>query len=149
MKIERLRYMTEPLAENTLVVGPISLTLYAEIDQEDTNWIVVLKDVGPDVSVRTQREGERFVPDDLPERELTRAWLKASHRAVDSILSDPSHGRLGIHSLETPSCQSCQAKLMNIAARFSRQPTCSRLAIGSAWISPASTWPPERGAQQC
>ena len=25
-KIERLRYMTEPLAEDTLVVGPISLT---------------------------------------------------------------------------------------------------------------------------
>jgi putative CocE/NonD family hydrolase len=89
MKIERLRYMTEPLAEDTLVVGPISLTLYAEIDQEDTNWIVVLKDVGPDVSVRTQREGERFVPDDLPERELTRGWLKASHRAVDSERSEP------------------------------------------------------------
>ena len=38
------------------------LTLYAAIDQDDTNWIVVLKDVGPDVSVRTAREGERDVP---------------------------------------------------------------------------------------
>ena len=91
MKIERLRYMTEPLAHDTLVAGPISLTLFAEIDQEDTNWIVVLKDVGPDVSVRTQREGERFVPGGLPERELTRGWLKASHRAVD-----PSRSRPGV-----------------------------------------------------
>ena len=62
MKIERLRYMTDPLPKDTLVAGPISLTLYAALDQEDTNWIVVLKDIGPDVSVRTQREGERFVP---------------------------------------------------------------------------------------
>ena len=89
MKIERLRYMTDPLPEDTLVIGPISLTLYASIDQEDTNWIVILKDVGPDVSVRTAREGERFVPGNLPERELTRGWLKASHRALDLMRSKP------------------------------------------------------------
>ena len=89
MKIERLRYMTDPLPKDTLVIGPISLTLYASIDQEDTNWIVILKDVGPDVSVRTAREGERFVPDSLPERELTRGWLKASHRALDPKRSKP------------------------------------------------------------
>ena len=29
-------------------------TLFAAIDQDDTNWIVILKDVGPDVSVRTR-----------------------------------------------------------------------------------------------
>jgi len=89
MKIERLRYMTGPLPEDTLVIGPISLTLYASIDQEDTNWIVILKDVGPDVSVRTAREGERSVPGNLPERELTRGWLKASHRALDPKRSKP------------------------------------------------------------
>jgi hypothetical protein len=89
MEIERLRYMTEPLSHDVLVAGPISLTLYAEIDQEDTNWIVILKDVGPDPSVRTQREGERFVPGNLHERELTRGWLKASHRAVDPARSKP------------------------------------------------------------
>ena len=88
MKVEKLRYMTEPLAEDTTVVGPISLTLHAAIDQDDTNWIVVLKDVGPDVSVVTAREGERTVPD-LPERELTRGWLKASYRALDEERSKP------------------------------------------------------------
>ena len=89
MKVERLRYMTEPLADDLLVVGPCSLTIHAALDQDDTNWIIALSDVGPDVSVRTQREGERFVPGDLPERELTRGWLKASHRALDPERSKP------------------------------------------------------------
>ncbi len=88
-KIERLRYMTEPLPHDVTVAGPISLTLHAAIDQEDTNWIVILKDVGPDVSVRTAREGERDVPADIPERELTRGWLKASYRALDEGRSTP------------------------------------------------------------
>jgi uncharacterized protein len=87
--IQRLRYMTDPLPEDTLVIGPLSLTLHAAIDQEDTNWIIVLKDVGPDASVQTAREGERAVPKDLQERELTRGWLKASHRAVDPERSKP------------------------------------------------------------
>lgn len=88
-KVERLRYMSAPLAEDLTIAGPITLVLYAAIDQEDTNWIVVLSDVGPDVSVRTARDGERQVPDDLPERELTRGWLKASYRAVDETRSKP------------------------------------------------------------
>jgi len=88
-KIERLRYLTEPLTSDLTVVGPISLTLYAAIDQLDTNWIVILKDIGPDVSVVTAREGERAIPTDLPERELTRGWLKASYRALDEERSTP------------------------------------------------------------
>ena len=88
-KISRLRYMTEPLPEDTLVIGPIALYLHASIDQDDTNWIVILKDVGPDVSVRTAREGEVDVPDNLHERELTRGWLKASHRNLDPKRSKP------------------------------------------------------------
>jgi putative CocE/NonD family hydrolase len=82
-RVAGLKYLSEPLAHDLMIAGPIVLHLYAAIDQEDTNWIVILKDVGPDVSVRTAREGERELPDDLPERELTRGWLKASHRALD------------------------------------------------------------------
>jgi predicted acyl esterase len=73
--VQRLRYMSDPLPKDTLIAGPSALYLHAAIDQEDTNWIVILKDVGPDVSVRTAREGENEVPDRLPERELTRGWL--------------------------------------------------------------------------
>jgi predicted acyl esterase len=71
------------------MIGPSALYLYAALDQEDTNWIIILKDVGPDGSVMTAREGEKEVPDNLPERELTRGWLKASHRALDPDRSEP------------------------------------------------------------
>jgi predicted acyl esterase len=87
--IQKLRYLTDPLPDDVLVAGPIVLNLFAEIDQDDTNWIVVLKDVGPDVSVMTVREGERELPKNLSERELTRGWLKASLRAPDPKRSKP------------------------------------------------------------
>jgi hypothetical protein len=87
--VQRLRYMTDPLPHDVLVAGPLALTLYASIDQDDTNWIVILKDVGPDVSVLSVREGEREVPKSLHEREISRGWLKASHRALDPERSKP------------------------------------------------------------
>ena len=87
--IQKLRYLSEPLAQDTLIAGPAVLNLFAAIDQDDTNWIVVIKDVGPDVSVMTVREGERELPKNLPEREVTRGWLKASHRALDAKRSKP------------------------------------------------------------
>jgi predicted acyl esterase len=88
-QIAKLRYMSEPLGADTLVAGPLVLTLFAEIDQDDTNWIVTLKDAGPDHAVRTAREGERELSGDLAERELTRGWLKASNRALDPARSQP------------------------------------------------------------
>src|SRR6516162_4256362 len=63
--------------------------LHDSIDQDDTNWIIILKDVGPDVGVQSAREGERAVSANLPERELTRGWLKASHRTLDAKRSTP------------------------------------------------------------
>lgn len=71
--IQSLKYTTGPLVDPLEVTGPIALDLYAAIDQEDTNWIAVLKDVAPDGS----------------EVELTRGWLKASHRALDPEKSKP------------------------------------------------------------
>ncbi|MDR1069774.1 MAG: CocE/NonD family hydrolase [Gracilibacteraceae bacterium] len=87
-RVERLRYLSDPLPEDTLVVGPVVLKLFASLDQDDTAWIVILKDVGPDVSVQTAREGETERPA-VPERELTRGWLKASLRATDPERSKP------------------------------------------------------------
>jgi predicted acyl esterase len=86
--VQKLRYLTDPLPEDIEVTGPLSLHFWAEIDQEDTNWIIVIKDVGPDVSVQTAREGEMERPN-VYEREVTRGWLKASHRAVDESKSLP------------------------------------------------------------
>ena len=86
--VQKLRYMTEPLPQDLEVTGPLSLHFWAEIDQEDTNWIIIIKDVGPDVSVQTAREGEMERPQ-VFEREITRGWLKASHRAINEEKSLP------------------------------------------------------------
>src|SRR5262249_58400270 len=50
-RIQKLRYLSEPLPDDVTIAGPSVLHLYASIDQDDTNWIVILKDVGPDVCV--------------------------------------------------------------------------------------------------
>jgi predicted acyl esterase len=86
--VQKLKYLTDPLPEDIEVTGPLSLHFWAEIDQEDTNWIIIIKDVGPDVSVQKAREGE-FERPQVSEREVTRGWLKASHRAVDTSKSPP------------------------------------------------------------
>lgn len=87
-RVQKLVYMTEPLPHDLEITGPLSFHFWAEIDQEDTNWIIIIKDVGPDVSVQTAREGEMDRPE-VFEREVTRGWLKASHRAMDEAKSLP------------------------------------------------------------
>jgi len=71
--VQSLKYLTEPFAEDVEVTGPIALHLYAAIDQTDTNWIIAIKDMDPSNC----------------ETEVTRGWLKASHRAVDESRSKP------------------------------------------------------------
>ena len=80
-EVAELAYATEPLAAGLEVIGPLSLTLHAAIDQDDTNWIVALEDVDPDGAAR----------------ELTRGFLKASHREIDPERStrwEPYHPHL-------------------------------------------------------
>lgn len=66
-------YLTVPYAADVQIIGPMALTLFAEIDADDTNWMVSVLDVSPDGT----------------EVELTRGFLKASHRAVDEARSEP------------------------------------------------------------
>ena len=86
--VQKLRYVTDPLPDDVEVTGPLSFHFWAEIDQEDTNWIIIIKDLGPDVSVQTAKQGEMERPP-VYEREITRGWLKASHRAIDEKKSLP------------------------------------------------------------
>jgi hypothetical protein len=71
--VAQAEYATEPFAEDVEVIGPLALTLYAAIDDVDTNWMASVLDVFPDGT----------------EVELTRGFLKASHRAVDESRSEP------------------------------------------------------------
>lgn len=66
-------YLTEPLREEVELIGPSALTLHASIDSTDTNWMASVIDVAPDGR----------------EVELTRGFLKASHREVDEERSQP------------------------------------------------------------
>jgi predicted acyl esterase len=70
---EFLSYSTGPLEKDVEVVGPVVLYLYAALSGEDADFIVKLKDVGP--------EGTQTV--------LSRGWLKASHRTIDQERSRP------------------------------------------------------------
>lgn len=66
-------YRTAPLEADLEVSGPMSLTLFAALDDTDGHWIAEVYDLDPD-------GGRRLV---------TRGWLKASFRALDPGRSRP------------------------------------------------------------
>jgi predicted acyl esterase len=71
--VQRLEYATLPRSEDLLLIGPAACTLFAAIDAPDTHWIVAVLDLAPDGTAV----------------DLTRGYLKASHREVDLARSTP------------------------------------------------------------
>lgn len=69
---DELTFRTDPVEENTAIVGPITATLYLSTTALDTEIFVQLIDEGPD--------GSR--------QYLQRGMLRASHRAIDTSRSD-------------------------------------------------------------
>ncbi len=61
-------FLSPPLVENTEIIGPILLDLYASTTSDDVLFFVSLLDVNP--------HGEETI--------LTRGWLRGSHREIDS-----------------------------------------------------------------
>jgi putative CocE/NonD family hydrolase len=72
-KRDSVKYVTPPLPQDLSVIGPIALHMHAAIDQDDTNFQVILSDVGEGGNART----------------LTQGWLKASHRRLNEAKSSP------------------------------------------------------------
>jgi hypothetical protein len=68
-----LKFLSPPMVENTEVIGPIALNLYASTTDDEVLWFVSLFDADP--------EGK--------ERLLTRGWLRGSQRAMDPNKSKP------------------------------------------------------------
>ena len=68
-----LEYTTPRLVENTEVIGPIVLNLYASSTDTEVLWFISLREV--------DREGN--------EKILTRGWLRGSHREIDPEKSKP------------------------------------------------------------
>jgi predicted acyl esterase len=94
-KINSLFYSTPPLADDLEISGPISLYLYASIDQDDSVFKVKLFDV--DCSTGK-------------ERELTHGHLKLSHSTLDTERSKPYQP---IHNHTKEACKKVQPGEIN------------------------------------
>jgi len=70
---ENIRFFTPVLVEDTEIVGPSSLTLYASATEDDALFFASIWDV--------DNEGNQKI--------LTRGWLRASHRALIEEESTP------------------------------------------------------------
>ncbi len=71
--VQSLVYTTPPLSSELELTGPMAFYLYAAIDQDDTNWMISLRDY----------------LDENTEAELSKGFLKASHKALDEKKSKP------------------------------------------------------------
>jgi uncharacterized protein len=70
----RLTYRSETMTQALEITGPLALYLQASSTGTDTDWLVFLADEAPDGKVR----------------ELSKGWLRASHRTVDPAKSTPA-----------------------------------------------------------
>jgi predicted acyl esterase len=68
-----VKYGTPPLEKDVEITGPMALYFYASLSGQDGDWMVVINDV--------DRKGL--------ERLVSKGWLKASHREVDTGRSKP------------------------------------------------------------
>jgi putative CocE/NonD family hydrolase len=83
----RLTYRTEPLQKALELTGPLALYLQASSTATDTDWLVFVADEAPDGKAR----------------ELSKGWLRASHRGIDPARSTPAkpyHPHLAVEPLE-------------------------------------------------
>jgi predicted acyl esterase len=73
-----LTFTTAPFEKPTEVTGPIVLELFASSDQPDTDFIVKISDQHPqDADARAEGRPPGFT-------NVTKGWLKASHRKLDA-----------------------------------------------------------------
>jgi uncharacterized protein len=83
----RLVYRSEPMAQAMEITGPSALYLQASSSATDTDWLVSMFDEAPDGS----------------KHELSKGWLRASHRKIDpqkSTPAQPYHPHLAAEPLE-------------------------------------------------
>ena len=70
---ESVEFFSPPLVEKTEVIGPARLDLFASSTDKEAHFHIELLALGPDGS----------------EEELTRGWLRGTHRTVDESKSTP------------------------------------------------------------
>jgi putative CocE/NonD family hydrolase len=76
-----LTFTTTPLEDSLEIAGPIKLELWASSSREDTDFIVKLSEQ----YAQSPEDRSKGVPPRY--QVVTKGWLRASHRALDSKLS--------------------------------------------------------------
>lgn len=101
-EVEIISWSTEPFEQDAELIGTGAAHLFAEIDQDDTNFIVRLWDVAPG--------GGRQL--------ITTGYLKASHRELDerSAEGDPHHPHTRAVPVEPGAVQEYVLRLYPFAA---------------------------------
>ena len=78
-----LSFLSEPLAHETEITGPLALKLLVSSDTNDADLFVVLRAFTPDMREIT------FAGAIDPHTPIAQGWLRASHRELDENLSKP------------------------------------------------------------
>ena len=78
-----LSFLSEPLAQETEITGPLALKLTISSDTSDADIFVVLRAFTPDLREIT------FAGAIDPHTPIAQGWLRASHRELDENLSKP------------------------------------------------------------
>ena len=115
--LNQLRWETMPRRHHTTLAGPLLLHLEASSTATDVDWIVKVSDVASDGTVR----------------DLTQGWLRASHRAVDPVRSQPrvpSHPHTSPQPLTPGQRTSFEIAIVHTAHRCEAG-HCLRLAVTS------------------
>ena len=103
-KVEILRWDTEPFDEPTEMIGTGAAHIFAEIDQDDTNFILRMWDTAPN--------GKRQL--------ITTGYLKASHRELDERTTEgnPYHPHTRTEPVEPGTVEEYVLRLYPFANTF-------------------------------
>jgi predicted acyl esterase len=80
---EGVTFLTEPLAEQTEITGPIAAKLFVSSATEDADLFLIVRVFAPDMKEVT------FQGALDPHTPIAQGWLRASHRKLDKKLSTP------------------------------------------------------------
>jgi len=124
---EHLLFVTPPMVENTEVIGPIALKLYAATTDTDIHWVATLFEI--------DAAGKQ--------RMVTKGWLKASHQELDLERSkpwDPIHRHTKAEPLTPGKIYEFDVKLIETGNLFKAG---SRIALKISCVDDAPTNPLE------
>jgi putative CocE/NonD family hydrolase len=111
-------FVTEPLAADTEVTGPITMKLWVSSTSEDMDLFVSLRNIGPD-GKDVCEVGQHGQPVPC----VTKGWLRASHRKLDPVRSlpyRPYHAHDGRQWLSPGEIVECDVEVWSTSMVFGK-----------------------------